>query len=139
MDIKETADSNKLEQQGSKKKIVLIDDETGVVLALKLLLQLYGFEVETFSDPELGIAHISNNAANPDQHSIDYILCDLRMPKKTGLDVLIATRRLAVKIPFFLMSGHASDEEQEQALELGAAGFLSKPFSPEDFLKLLGR
>ena len=127
------------DNESKPKRIVLIDDEPGVILALKLLLQVHGFIVEAFSDPLVGLEFITNNAPALSSNSIDYILCDLRMPKKTGMQILMETRGIAGHIPFYLMSGHAEEAEQQKAIAEGAAGFLSKPFSPEDFLQLIGR
>jgi CheY-like chemotaxis protein len=131
--------SESVPKSEAPERIVLIDDEGGVVLALKLLLQMHGFIVETFTDPQLGLDFILQNLNKADNDKIDYILCDLRMPKKSGIDLLKELKLVSSTIPFFLMSGHAEDTEQQQALQLGAAGFLAKPFSPEDFLRLLGR
>lgn len=135
------------------KRLVLIDDEAGVVLALKLVLSTLGLQVEAFSDPEKGLDFIRSSAAAgsascgledsntgqiPAQTiSIDFILCDLRMPKKSGFDVLKECKQIAANIPFYLMSGHADDAEQRQAITFGASGFLAKPFSPDDFLQLI--
>ena len=133
MSSKDTPQDN----QSKSPRIVLIDDEPGVLMALKLLLQVHGFTVESFSDPLVGLEFIVSNAQTPG--SIDYVLCDLRMPKKTGMQLLMELQVLAKHIPFYLMSGHADEAEQQKALDEGAAGFLSKPFSPEDFLKIIGK
>jgi two-component system C4-dicarboxylate transport response regulator DctD len=118
-------------------KFILIDDDAGVVLALKLLLETSGFSVEAFTKPELALAHLDQLA----DHSGILILCDLRMPILSGLDVLSHCSEKHPNTPIIMMSGHAEEEEIIQAMELGAKTFLSKPFSPQDVqeaLKILG-
>ncbi|MBX7143794.1 MAG: response regulator [Oligoflexia bacterium] len=111
--------------------IVLIDDEPSVVFALKLLLQALGYKVQDFSNPQAAVEWFKDNIP------ADVCLCDLKMPGLNGLQVLDATKRLRPELPFVLMSAHATGEEIEQALSLGASGFLSKPFTPEELQQLL--
>ena len=110
----------------SKVRITLIDDEPSVLFALKLLLEALGFSISDFSDSELAIAHL----ASPDV--ADVCLCDLRMPKRNGLQVLEEVKKIAPTLPFILMSAHASDTELQKAKVLGANGVLTKPFTPDD-------
>ena len=111
--------------------IALLDDEPGVLLALKLLLQTFGHRVRDFSAPLTAIEALR---ADP---GCDLMICDLRMPQMDGLQVLQAWRTICPGAPFILMSGHANSEEVEKAREMGAAGFLGKPFTPEDLKRIL--
>ena len=108
-------------------RVLLIDDESSVLLALKLLLEAFGYQVQDFSDPTLAIEALKASA-----EPLDICLCDLRMPKLTGLQVLEQAKRLAPGIKFALMSAHASDLELKRARELGVDDTLSKPFTPDD-------
>jgi CheY-like chemotaxis protein len=110
----------------AKVRITLIDDEPSVLFALKLLLEALGFAISDFSDSELALAHLST----PDV--ADVCLCDLRMPKRNGLQVLEEVKKKAPQVPFILMSAHASDAELQKAKILGANGVLTKPFTPDD-------
>ena len=112
-------------------EILLIDDEPSVLFALKLLLQALGFSVVDFNAPEAGLSYLQGS------NKIDLCLCDLKMPKMNGLKVLEETRKVRPTLPFVLMSAHAATEEVERSHELGATGFLSKPFTPEDLKKLV--
>lgn len=113
--------------------IVLIDDEPSVLFALKLLLQALGFSIRDFNSPPDAVAYLQG----PDR--IDLCLCDLKMPKMNGLAVLQEVRRVRPALPFVLMSAHASTEEVDRSQELGATGFLSKPFTPEELKQLVER
>ncbi len=111
--------------------IALIDDEPSVLFALKLLLEALGYTVYDFNAPGEGIAFLQG--ATP----VDLCLCDLKMPDTSGLGVLEATRKVRPTLPFVLMSGHATTEEVDRSKELGATGFLSKPFTPEELRQVV--
>jgi DNA-binding NtrC family response regulator len=118
---------------GSIREIVLVDDEPSVLFALKLLLQAMGFSVKDFNAPGDAVEYF--RTASP----IDLCLCDLKMPKVNGLGVLQEARKSRPSLPFVLMSAHATTEEVDRSKELGATGFLSKPFTPEDLKALVER
>lgn len=118
---------------GTIRQIVLIDDEPSVLFALKLLLQALGYSVYDFNSPMDGVAFL--NTAKP----VDLCLCDLKMPDMNGLGVLEATRKVRPSLPFVLMSGHATAEEIDRSKQLGATGFLSKPFTPDELKQLVQR
>lgn len=115
------------------KEIVLVDDEPSVLFALKLLLQALGFSVKDFNAPLEAVSYLQG----PER--VDLCLCDLKMPKLNGLAVLQETRKTRPELPFVLMSAHASTDEVDRSKELGATGFLSKPFTPEDLKSLVER
>lgn len=110
---------------------MLIDDEPGVLLALKLMLGAMGGDVETFSGGANALAKLKSGTL------YDYILCDLRMPEIDGFGVLTAVRKLSSTIPFILISGHATDADVTHAKTLGMTAFLAKPFNPDEVKKLI--
>ncbi len=111
--------------------ILLLDDEPAVLFALKLLLQVIGFNVTDFSKPIEAIAALNS------AQEFDLILSDLRMPEINGLKVLEEAKKIRPNINFILMSAHANSTEMEKARALGVDGFLPKPFSPDDFKKMV--
>lgn len=106
-------------------EIMLLDDEPSVVAALTLLLKALKFRVKGFTSPIQALEHLASGA------SVNLFLCDLRMPEMNGLQVLERSRATRPDVPFILISAHAGPDEVEQALDLGATGFLAKPFSPD--------
>lgn len=108
-----------------KFKILLIDDEKSVLFALKLLLEALGFDVIDFNAADEALVFLTTAP------ECDLCICDLKMPKMSGLQVLEQARQLSPHIPFVLMSAHANQEEVGRAKSLGAHGFLAKPFTPE--------
>jgi len=114
------------------KRILLIDDESAVLFALKLLIETLGFEVLDFQDPAKALECLAKDS------NFELILCDLRMSGLNGREVLKRVRESYPQIPLAIISGHARPEEVEQLLDEGACGFLSKPFTPGELQKLVG-
>ena len=115
------------------KKVLLIDDESSVLFALKLLLQTLDFEVTEFNAAKDALEFLQT------QSECDLVLCDIRMPEMDGFTALSEAKHIRPDLPFVLMSGHARGDELQKADELGALGFLAKPFTPEDLKSLLDK
>jgi len=114
-----------------KPRVILIDDEPGVLLALKLMLGAMGAEVEAFGSGQAGLARALNGSP------YDFIMCDLRMPEIDGFGVLKAVRAAHITTPFILVSGHATEDDVTLAKSLGMTDFLGKPFQPDEIKQLL--
>ncbi len=110
---------------GSPITVLLVDDEPGVLNAVRLLLQALGFQVHPFSEPLKALEFAKTGV------SLDVCLSDLRMPVMTGLELLKALHDARPALPFILMSAHALDADLEEAQKLGARGVLPKPFTPD--------
>lgn len=113
------------------KNILLVDDEPSVLFALKLLMEAVGYTVRDFSSAADALAHLK------DDHQSQLVICDLRMPKMSGLAVLEEAKRIRPELPFVLMSAHANNDEQARAKELGSEGFLAKPFMPDQLHEMV--
>ncbi|RMG39905.1 MAG: response regulator [Candidatus Dadabacteria bacterium] len=123
--------NNELNISTSLHYVILVDDEESVLLALKLLLKAIGFEVSDFNNGQDALDSVKNG------NSCDLFICDLKMPGLNGIDTLRGLKKIASEIPFILMSGHANSEDVQRARDLGASGFLAKPFTPEDLKKVI--
>lgn len=119
-------------EAGLPERILLLDDEPSVVLALKLLLQALKFTVKEFTEPALALKYLEQQEANP-----QVFLCDLKMPGLDGQEVLKRSKVLRPDLPFILMSAHATPEEVASSRAEGASGFLAKPFSPDQLYQAL--
>lgn len=104
-------------------RIVLIDDEPGVLRALTLMLESLGHQVLPFSNPNEALTYLRAGI------DADLILSDQRMPGMTGAELLYALRATSNNCPFVLMSGHAQEREVQELLMARSTAFLSKPFS----------
>jgi len=113
-----------------EKHIVLIDDEIDVVEAVSEMLELEGFNVSSFIDPNLGLKSL-----NPSSQSV--VLCDVRMPAIDGLTLLSSIQHRAPKVPILLMSGHGDIPMAIEAMKLGAFDFLEKPLNTDELINKL--
>ncbi|RKF17890.1 sigma-54-dependent Fis family transcriptional regulator [Alginatibacterium sediminis] len=104
------------------KHIVLIDDETDVVEAVSEMLELEGFSVSCFTDPNAGLKSLKPNCQS-------VVLCDVRMPKIDGLSLLGLIQHRVANVPVLLMSGHGDIPMAIEAMKLGAFDFLEKPLN----------
>lgn len=100
--------------------ILVIDDEKAIRNTLKDILSFEGFTVEEAGDGAEGLALIEKN-------NYDCILCDIKMPKMDGIEVLDKVKELKPDIPFVMISGHGNIETAVDAVKKGAFDFISKP------------
>jgi hypothetical protein len=114
-------------------KLVLVDDEPGILRALTLILSSLKCNVTALSSPKMVLEHIDNGGTP------DAIISDLRMPEMSGIELLFALRFKGVDTPFILMSGHATPQEVASAKGGNLTAFLSKPFAPQDLVRELER
>ncbi|MDT8367879.1 MAG: sigma-54 dependent transcriptional regulator [Longimicrobiales bacterium] len=116
-----------------KAKLLLVDDETGILETLRILFRGEGcFEVFTESRGEDAIRFIEDERP-------DIVLSDIRMPGSTGIDVLAAARRVDPEIAVILMTAQASLQSAMQAVNEGAYYYLQKPFQNEELLAIVRR
>ncbi len=112
-------------------RILLVDDDPGVLKGLRGLLSDEGFlPLEARSAAE------ASRLLDAPEGPPDLMLLDLRMPGETGLELLARLPR-PLPAPVVVLSGEASPAEAVQALKLGATDFVEKPPSPERLLTAL--
>ncbi|MGH9406650.1 MAG: response regulator transcription factor [Terriglobia bacterium] len=111
------------------KKILLIEDEPGLVLTLSDRLRKEEFEVEIAKD---GVRGLEMALAGP----FDLIILDVMLPKKSGLDVCRDLRQHGLATPILMLTARAQVVDKVLGLKLGADDYLAKPF---DMLELLAR
>ncbi|MBS1783706.1 MAG: sigma-54-dependent Fis family transcriptional regulator [Bacteroidetes bacterium] len=100
--------------------ILVIDDEKAIRKALNEILSFEGFKVEEAADGVEGLKKIEENG-------FDCILCDIKMPKMDGIEVLQKAQELKPDIPFIVISGHGNIETAVDAVKKGAYDYISKP------------
>ena len=108
---------------------LIIDDDPIMLETVPELLELLGFETKAFKTPLDGLKYIETERP-------ELILCDLSMPQMSGLDVLQKSRELHPDATFIVMTGFASIESAVNAMRLGAADYIQKPFTL-DHLRLI--
>ncbi|MCX6265278.1 MAG: sigma-54 dependent transcriptional regulator [Bacteroidetes bacterium] len=100
--------------------ILLLDDEKSIRNVLKDILQHEGYRIEEAADGEQGLQKL---AAQP----FDLVLCDIKMPKMDGLEVLQQIMQLQPDVPVIMISGHGTIETAVDAVKKGAFDFIAKP------------
>lgn len=101
-------------------KILLIDDEISIRQTLKEILEYEKYEIEEAANGAEGLKKIES------QH-FDLVLCDVKMPKMDGLELLNAVYEKSIDIPFIMISAHGTIDTAVEATKKGAFDFISKP------------
>jgi PAS domain S-box-containing protein len=111
----------------ANERILVVDDEKGVVRSCVRILQREGFIVSGLTDspqvPEL-----------LKQETFDLLLTDIKMPRIDGLQLLKIAKEIDPHISVVLITGYGTMEDAIEAIRLGAQGFLMKPFEPQDLI-----
>ena len=102
-------------------KVLLVEDEEGLIITLTDRLQSEGFEVKSATDGELGLSFaLADN--------FDLIILDVMLPKKNGLDVCRDLRQKNITTPVLMLTAKGETIDKVLGLKLGADDYLTKPF-----------
>ncbi len=101
-------------------KILVIDDERAIRNTLKDVLEYEKYEVDLAEDGPSGLALFSEN-------KYDIVLCDIKMQKMDGLEVLQKIMEISTITPVVMISGHGNIDTAVEAIKKGAYDFLEKP------------
>jgi len=101
-------------------KVLVIDDERAIRNALKEILEFEKFGVDLAENGDEGLQLIKKN-------TYDIILCDIKMPKTDGMEVLDKIISQGVDVPVIMISGHGNVETAVDAIKKGAFDFIQKP------------
>lgn len=108
-------------------RILLVEDEPGLVLTISDLLKTEGYQVETASDGESGLAKASGR-------QFALVILDVMLPKKSGFDVCRELRQKGVDTAILMLTAKTQVIDRVVGLKLGADDYLSKPFDPRELL-----
>lgn len=111
------------------KRILLVEDEPGLVLTLTDRLVKEGFAVESARDGDTGLQRAANE-------SFDLIILDVMLPRKNGLDVCRDLRQQGVQTPVIMLTARGQIVDKVVGLKLGADDYVTKPF---EMIELLAR
>ncbi len=107
------------------KRILVIDDEPNVRTVLTMLLEDDGYQVVTAENGEAGLAVIEDGPA------VDLVITDLKMPGRDGLSLLRRMREIGRDAPVVMITAYGSIEKAVEAMKIGAADFITKPFNKD--------
>lgn len=114
----------------NQRTILVIDDEPSIREMLTIFLEEMGYAVQTADAVQTGIDAIDSNP-------FDLVMCDLRLPDGSGLEVLDHAQKDPAAPPFIIITAHTTPQNALDALRSGASEYLSKPFNVEDLRLIL--
>jgi len=111
-------------------KVLLVEDEPGLVLALTDLLTNEGYQVEATTDGEVGLRLASEGR-------FDLVILDVKLPGKNGFDVCRDLRQRGLQTPILMLTARGQVIDKVLGLKLGADDYLTKPYEPMELLARL--
>jgi len=108
-------------------RILLIEDEAGLVLTLTDRLSREGYTIESTADGESGLERASADV-------FDLLLLDLMLPRMNGFDVCRELRRRGVSTPIIMLTARGQLADKVTGLKLGADDYVTKPFEMAELL-----
>jgi len=109
------------------KRILLVEDEPGLVLTLSDRLAREGYAVESATDGESGLERASHEP-------FDLLLLDLMLPRMGGFDVCRELRRRGIETPVIMLTARGAIVDKVVGLKLGADDYVTKPFEMAELL-----
>jgi DNA-binding NtrC family response regulator len=111
----------------TKERILVVDDDTNHLKVLTGLLAREGFDALTAPDVDTALPLI-------EQQELNLIITDLKMPGKSGIDLLALVRELKPMVPVIVVTAHGDIDTAVAAMKLGAFDFIVKPVNEHELL-----
>jgi two-component system response regulator AtoC len=108
-----------------RRQILVVDDEPNLRRVLSAQLQRDGYDVQTAEDGEQGLQLLQD-------HHIDLVITDLRMPKLDGMELLRRAVTMDEQLPVVILTAHATVDNAVEALKTGAFDYITKPFDQNE-------
>lgn len=113
----------------AKHTVLVVDDEPIVCHSVRRILSKKSCTVEEAFDVDVAMQKMKLNKYH-------LVILDLKMPKRSGMEVLQSIRKQYPNVPVVMVSGYASIESAIEATRLGASNYIPKPFTPEELSKV---
>jgi len=117
----------------AQEKILICDDEQGILNYLKKLLQSQGYAVETFCSGHDLLRRLESGEPS----DADLLLQDVRMPDIDGISVLRKVKKLRPELPVVIMTAFGTIDAAVETIKLGAYDYVTKPFPKEKILSVM--
>ncbi len=114
------------------RRVLLVDDDPALLRSLARLLRAGGYDISTACNGRDAVEQVHGG-------SFDVIVSDIAMPNMDGIQLLRQVREHDLLVPVVLVTGEPAVKTAEQALELGAFHYLTKPVSTEEMQKVIDR
>ena len=118
--------------RSDKPRVLVVDDEQGILDSLRILLRTEGFDPHTAQGGKQGLEMLTALAP-------DVVLTDIRMPNVTGVELLTAARAEFPDTPVILMTAQATLQSAIAAVKEGAYDYIQKPFKNDELVASLRR
>lgn len=113
--------------------VLIVEDDNAMAQMCAKLVRRRGHSIRLAGSGQEALAIIGEGKA------IDVVVSDVEMPQMSGIQLLVRLRALDETLPIILMTGYTPVVNASQALALGAADYIVKPFDPEAFIDILER
>ncbi|MCB0339558.1 MAG: sigma-54-dependent Fis family transcriptional regulator [Bdellovibrionales bacterium] len=117
---------------GHEQKVLVVDDDEQMQIALKTSLSRAGYDVTLAGDGATALICLEKG-------SFDVVVSDQRMPQMSGQELLEAMQEREITTPFIMITAHGTIDQAVKAMQHGAADFIAKPFSAEDLTRVIER
>ncbi len=114
-----------LDIDASKIRIMVIDDEEIILRSCRRILERLGYSVETSLRPREGLVKVLEGFYN-------MLIVDLMMPEMSGMDILRKVRENCPETEVVMITGYSTVKSAVEAMKLGAADYIPKPFNPDE-------
>ena len=115
--------------------VLIVDDSSSMRAIIKKIIKVSGFDVGEFldaSDGKEALKVLTNEW-------VDIVLTDINMPNMNGIELMAEMKKdeLLRSIPVVMITTQGSEKKMQEAVDLGASGYVKKPFLPEDIKRTL--
>ena len=101
--------------------LLIVDDQVGIRMLLQEVFEQSGYEVTVAANGDEALTIFSEN-------SIDGVLLDMKIPRMSGIEILKRMKSVRPEVPVMMMTAYGELGLMEQARELGASLYFTKPF-----------
>ena len=110
-----------------------VDDDSEMIQAIRLMLKMLGYDTRSFFDARLAAKALLGG------EQPDILILDINMPAVTGIDMLEFVRRSSDwnNIPIVMLSSEVTDVQVDEAIDLGADGYVFKPVMIDELEKVI--
>ena len=111
-----------------KKRVLIVDDEEGMLALLRTILKKEKYEVLESMSADSALELLEHE-------TVDLVISDIRMPGMSGIEFLDEVREWDMDLPVIFVSGKGSDKDWARAVQSSATGVVEKPFKRETLMK----
>ncbi len=117
--------------------VLIVDDSSSMRAVIKKIIKASGFGVGEFLTAADGKEALKMLA----DEWVDLVLTDINMPNMDGMELIAEMKKdnLLSGIPVVMVTTEGSDKKMQEALDIGASGYVTKPFLPEEIKRTLSR